>query len=492
MLIQRLHRLFCLQTRQYRNSSIIDVPLEPIVHDTHDKPNGEVCTSTEAPKIDIPDILDKPDDQDRTRRMVQSVIRQARSTLGEDMAEIMNEPDTHLLSLPDEILLLIIKSLYEGSDKPSLFAFFVLRQVSQRFRGLMRDGMFLSHVFSDRGCCGWCTGGFRGKWTRLKPARLDLHCFETKIKKAGMDIRGLGALIESERICKTCRPEFESRKRTGVSLDCKFAARTDQDWIYCSACEVEHPTLCFSSEEIRKQSDRVCIARTGYVRICAHEVLTWDEMKAGLGDTNDFWTKFTKICKHPSHKIHQVYPKDDLILPTALAERTRDYYYLTLSAGIHTKSYDEAYHQDDRMNDYIEYRNHMLPLGMMQMAREFDGSTTDDQYHRERNHSISRDTVGTMQSVQSRIRTLDVVVYQRPALILHVGITTLQGFLTGMMITGVAIYKALPITFECPGLIFIYPAHCVTSPEVNNPRIIILIYKNIPSFGITPYDALHM
>ncbi|QGI59658.1 hypothetical protein CEK26_001785 [Fusarium fujikuroi] len=90
------------------------------------------------------------------------------------------------------------------------------------------------------------------------------------------------ALIESERICKTCRPEFESRKRTGISLDCKFAARTDQDWIYCSACEVEYPTLCFSSEEIPKQSDRVYIARTGYVRICAHEVLTWDEMKAGL------------------------------------------------------------------------------------------------------------------------------------------------------------------------------------------------------------------
>ncbi|KAG4293578.1 hypothetical protein FPRO06_00163 [Fusarium proliferatum] len=252
------------------------------------------------------------------------------------------------------------------------------------------------------------------------------------------------ALIESERICKTCRPEFESRKRTGISVDCKFAARTDQDWMYCSACEVEHPTLSFSSEEILKQSDRVCIARAGYVRICAHEVLTWDEMKAGLGDTNDFWTKFTKTCKHPSHKIFQVYPKEDLSLPTTLAERTRDYYYLTLSGGIHTKSYDEAYHQDDRMNDYIEYRNHMLPLGMMQMAREFDGSTTDDQYHRERNQSISWDTVGTMQSVQSRIRTLDVAVYQRPALILRVEITTLQGFLTGMLIMGVAIYKLHP------------------------------------------------
>lgn len=71
------------------------------------------------------------------------------------------------------------------------------------------------------------------------------------------------------------------------------------------------------------------------------------------------------------------------------------------------------------------------------------GSTTDDQYHRERNHSISWDTVGTMQSAQSRIRTLDVAVYQRPALILRVEITTLKGFLTGMLITGVAIYKVI-------------------------------------------------
>ncbi|KNA95994.1 hypothetical protein FOXG_18075 [Fusarium oxysporum f. sp. lycopersici 4287] len=376
MLIRWLYKLFCRQTRPNRNVSAnttIDETLETIVHGAHNKPNGEVCTSTGVPKVNIHNLPDKPNDEDWTSSIVQDVVDQSKSNVLREMTEVVDKPEIHLLNLPDEIILLIIKNLYEGSDKPSLFEIFVLRQVSQKFRGLMRDNTFLSHVFSDRGCCEWCTGGFRGKWTRIKPSPYELHCFEHKIKRSGIDIKGLGGLIRMERICKTCRPEFESRQRTGVSLDCKFAARTGQDWMYCCACKVEHQTLCFPSEVARKQSNRVCIARTGYIRICAHEVLSWDELQASLGYGQGVVTKFKKVCKHSSHFFHH---NDERQLPTAKAEGNKAICTLHLSSGIHSKeSLNETYCQGDGRSDNVEYRNHILPLGMTQMARESEGKS---------------------------------------------------------------------------------------------------------------------
>ncbi|CVK84966.1 uncharacterized protein FMAN_01889 [Fusarium mangiferae] len=372
MLMQWLSRLFCRQNHQYRHSSTnttIDATPKRVVPHADTKSNGEFCKNTRDPKINIHDIPDKLNDEDWTRGIVQNVTDQGISKVLGKTREATDKQNSRLLNLPDEILLLIIKHLYEGSDKPSLFAFFVLSQVSQRFRGLMRDRMFMSHIFSDSGCCEWCTGGFRGKWTRLKPARLDLHCFETKIRKAGMDVEGLGVLIRSERICKTCRPEFESRRRLGVSLDCKFAARTDQDWMYCSACEVEHPTLCFSREEILKRSDRVCIARTGYVRMCSHEVFSWDELQASLGYEYGVANTFKKVCKHSSHLFH-----DDQQRPSATAEGDETHCVLCLSSGFHSREdFNETYFQGDGKNSKSLHRNHILPVGMVQMAQEFEG-----------------------------------------------------------------------------------------------------------------------
>ncbi|KAF4432380.1 hypothetical protein FACUT_8387 [Fusarium acutatum] len=348
----------------------MDGTLETLFHDAHEKPNAEVCTSNKVPNLTTHDIFDKLNDQEWTRSKVQRDVHQAKPRVSKELTEVINRPGNHILNLPDEILLLVIKNLYEGSDKPSLFAFFVLRQVSRKFRGLMRGNIFLSHVFSDRGCCEWCTGGHRGKWTRINPSPFELHCFQTKVRKAGADITGLGALIRMGRISKTCRPEFESRRRTGVSPDCKFAALTSQDWMYCCACKVEHPTLCFSSEEVLKRSDRVCIARKGYIRLCAHEVLSWDQLKVSLGDNAS--RGFRKVCKHASHYFHQ---NDGRQLPIAVAEGNKDSFYLYLSSGFHSKALDKSHCESDGKNDYIGYHNHLLPLGIIEMAGEFQGKS---------------------------------------------------------------------------------------------------------------------
>lgn len=236
----------------------------------------------------------------------------------------------------------------------------------------------MSHVFSDSGCCEWCTGGFRGKWTRISPSSFKLHCFEDKIERSGIDDKGLGGLVRMERICKTCRPGFESRRRRGVSLDCKFAARTGKEWLYCSACKVEHPTLCFSIEEGRKQSDRVCIARKGYIRICSHEVLTWDEMQAAFGNGLGAETRFEKVCKHSSHCLHG---NDDRQLSSAIAEGKTARCVLHLSASFHSQEdISETYFQGRGINGRSLHRNHILPVGMLQMAQESEGKSARVHY----------------------------------------------------------------------------------------------------------------
>lgn len=173
------------------------MPLETTVQGTHG--TGQIRTSTtdRVPELDIHDIADEPNDEDWTTSTVQGIMdRDGSKELGK-MREVA-EQDSLLLNLPDEVLLIVVKILYKGSDKRSLFVFFVLLQVSPKFRGLMRDNMFLSHIFFDSGCCKWCLGGFRGKWTRLKPSTYSLHCFEEKVRNLAIDVTGLEHLIRIE------------------------------------------------------------------------------------------------------------------------------------------------------------------------------------------------------------------------------------------------------------------------------------------------------
>lgn len=204
-------------------------------------------------------------------------------------------------ALPEEILFNIIHLIYEGTDQQSRFAFFVLRQVSRQFRRLAKDKMFLSHTFSDRDCCAWCVG-YKTDSTvaRLKHSNWvfrKTHCFEHKTRCE--DTTGLASLVRKDKICEGCQLEVDKRQRRGVSLTCKFAARDNKDWVYCYICYAEHPSSCFSREELQKESNRACIAKTGYVRLCEHKVLFWYDLKHQAmrpGGVDEI-----QICRHPSH-----------------------------------------------------------------------------------------------------------------------------------------------------------------------------------------------
>lgn len=182
-----------------------------------------------------------------------------------DTKEKLDKPLTasKLAVLPKEIILHIIRQIYEATDQQSRFAFFILRQVSRQFRCLARENIFLSHPCSDRECCAWCVGYKTDSTiTRSKHRNLiyrKAHCFE---RRTGCeDTTELANLVRKDKICEVCQLEVEKRQRRGISLTCKFATRDDQDWVNCRICYFEHPSSCFSREELQRESKRACIAK---------------------------------------------------------------------------------------------------------------------------------------------------------------------------------------------------------------------------------------
>ncbi|KAF5556839.1 hypothetical protein FMEXI_892 [Fusarium mexicanum] len=238
---------------------------------------------------------------------------------------------TGLNDFPDEVLMPIIHSIYEGTDKESLFAFFALRQVSRRLRRLTKDEAFDSHVFSDKDCCEQCLGSsgilarresafpsltgvdLRGPVagahiTRLTPAPVsyielplarEKHCFGNKAKKRGICLEGLNDFVRKGQTCSTCQKGLDVRKKNGTSLKCKFAPRHSSDWKFCEACRFLHPSSCFSAGQDQ------CLARTGYIRLCEHKVLNWDYVRYFLNGPYTSPNRSQKVeimrCDDPSH-----------------------------------------------------------------------------------------------------------------------------------------------------------------------------------------------
>ncbi|RKL32579.1 hypothetical protein BFJ72_g10522 [Fusarium proliferatum] len=209
--------------------------------------------------------------------------------------------------LPDEILMSIFHNIYEGTDKPSLFAYFALRQVCQRFRRLTQDEAFDSHLFSDKGCCELCVGS-SGVWAGRSPTltNLDLpltrekHCFGYKAKERGICLQGLEHLVRKGKTCYTCQKGFDARKRKGLSLKCKFAPRHYLNWSYCISCLALHPLVCFSDGK-----KFACLAKTGYIRLCEHKVIDWyfvQQFVNGRDSPSNQSRKFEIMrCEDPSH-----------------------------------------------------------------------------------------------------------------------------------------------------------------------------------------------
>lgn len=100
-----------------------------------------------------------------------------------------------------------------------------------------------------------------------------------------------------------------------TSHTCTFMERP-QRYVYCSGCELYHPTMAFSPTQQQVSSgQRICIGREGVLRVCDHLSLTWAKVEArlnGVPKPNSFeeWGQFVQsleeiewVCTHESHNF---------------------------------------------------------------------------------------------------------------------------------------------------------------------------------------------
>jgi hypothetical protein len=108
-----------------------------------------------------------------------------------------------------------------------------------------------------------------------------------------------------------------------------------KDYLYCSGCHTEHPVCLFSkTQRSRCCRIRVCIGREGFIRVCEHLVITWEDvintaLKLSILNTDDYTTVFLKKCKHESH-FPQHHKKD-----TPLLNSQSIYPAVQVRGGIH-------------------------------------------------------------------------------------------------------------------------------------------------------------
>ncbi|KAK1758778.1 hypothetical protein QBC47DRAFT_292954, partial [Echria macrotheca] len=173
-----------------------------------------------------------------------------------------------LCDLPDEVLLPIMGQ----ADNVTTLC---LRRTSRVFFRLFKDSRFQHLHDNSRDML---------PFRYLQPTPL------TREKVPQDVMPALRSLLRKDLFCQNCRemdPEADIRLRT--------------QFLYCSGCRAQHPAVLFSCRQRHYPSQkRICIGREGYVHICAHKVLQWDELEpwlSGKGPTYQEWK-----CTHPSHQ----------------------------------------------------------------------------------------------------------------------------------------------------------------------------------------------
>ncbi len=179
-----------------------------------------------------------------------------------------------LCRLPEELLLDIMERL----DMPSIQC---LRRVSRLFLRL-----FCSPVFNHN------------QFRKREPYTYK-HWYEAK-QNAGY-LKTLAGLLDKDvsGYCGHCR---KMRIEGGKS-------KLTTDFLHCSRCRWDHPRCLFSKAQREELAEkRVCIGWEGFIRLCDHQVLTWDTaIQTGLqlATVHTEGDAFAKVllvrCKHESH-----------------------------------------------------------------------------------------------------------------------------------------------------------------------------------------------
>ncbi|KAK4441939.1 hypothetical protein QBC34DRAFT_364592 [Podospora aff. communis PSN243] len=178
-----------------------------------------------------------------------------------------------LLTLPEEILIAIMQQL----DPTSLQC---LRRVSRVF-----------YESSQTDASATCT---------------TIFLFEAQAYTKAF--RYLLSLDQKQNVCLSCRKIQVENPRKAWDLV--------NEYLFCSACVVDHPTAFFSAAERRRCAGekRTCIGYQGHIRLCQHETIAWEEIiwaKSWLMAEIKTRTTYDaanppqvllRECRHPSHR----------------------------------------------------------------------------------------------------------------------------------------------------------------------------------------------
>lgn len=177
---------------------------------------------------------------------------------------------THLLQLPDEVLL----SIMEFMPYSSLY---MLRQTCHAFRNLVDD-----HVFED----------FRSE---ILPNQRRSSC----ITRDGFgELRLIKNLLKRRTLCHSCGQIADSGE-----LDRRLAEYWENE--FCQGCSTLHPRLFFSSD-IR---DKSCLGQLGFLQMCGtHKIsgnilMSWDGYPCGRSSKYQWST----TNSHPGRWVPALY-----------------------------------------------------------------------------------------------------------------------------------------------------------------------------------------
>lgn len=183
------------------------------------------------------------------KQLVTGQVREARGTSTVTRSALnTNRAVSPIQALPEELLLDILNRL----DPISLY---MARQTCRLFLRLASNRTFREHHDpAFRGPSGY----------RLWRRDTQYHSEDPHITR----------LLLKDLYCGPCS-QLRGCTRSFIK---KLPLTLSQ---FCSGCQRHHPRLLFSAKErCKESSERICIGRQGFIRICPHKTIRWADVEA--------------------------------------------------------------------------------------------------------------------------------------------------------------------------------------------------------------------
>ncbi|KAK0709993.1 hypothetical protein B0T26DRAFT_679328 [Lasiosphaeria miniovina] len=215
---------------------------------THDRPDGQRGNRWLGAKFDewyMPPVAENPASRARSRRA--PTVSEYRHTEHGGPVDFVaaaqhNLAYRRMYHLPESVLIAVIRLL-------DAVSFECLRRTARRFLRLV-------YV-----CRGAVMAGFY-PWPVSKPLDLARR-------------QDLLYILARDAYCADCRAARWARNWRARVL------ATTRAYLHCSACRCEHPACFFTPQQRTAcRARRTCVGKTGYVRLCTHETVSWFQLQA--------------------------------------------------------------------------------------------------------------------------------------------------------------------------------------------------------------------